>query len=216
MSVALAITGSDLCGDAAFSVALRVGDDVSVAGVPPGQRGDLATLCRDLCASGGVAPDSISKVIVDVGPGSYTGLRVAITFVRLLAEFSSIEVEGVCSLAVLARHAAGEADGSVRTLLDARRGRLHTALHLRADGRVREIEQPRAAAVEDVLASIRDDELVVAPQALAARLEGQHGVACSVATGWTASALLADGLPRFRAEAAALEPRYLMASYAES
>ena len=216
MSATLAITGSDLCGDAAFSAALRVGGHLSVAGVPSGQRGDLATLCRDLCASRCVAPDSISKVIVDVGPGSYTGLRVAITFVRLLAEFSSMEVEGVCSLAVLARHAAGEADGSVRTLLDARRGRLHTALHLQANGRVSEIEQPRAAAVEDVLACIREDEVVVAPQALASRLEEHHGVACSVVTGWTASALLAGGLPRFRAEAAALEPRYLMASYAES
>ena len=216
MSVTLAITGSDLCGDAAFSAALCADGELSVAAVPSGQRGDLATLCRDLCASRDVDPSGIDKVIVDVGPGSYTGLRVAVTFVRLLGQFSSLKVEGVCSLAVLARHVLGNAEGSVRTLLDARRGRLHTALHRHEGGCVREIEKPRAVAVEDVLAGIRGDHVVAAPPALAAQLQSQYGVSCSIATGWTAAALLVEGLPRFSADATALEPRYLMASYAES
>ena len=51
--------------------------------------------------------------------------------------------------------------------------------------------------------------------AFAAQLREQHGFACIGAEGVFATALLCDGLPRFVAEAEDLEPRYLMASYAE-
>jgi len=215
VSPTLAITGSNLCGDAPFSAALQLDGDTSVANVPAGVRGDLAQLCKDLCASRGVEPASLRRVVIDVGPGSYTGLRVAVTFVRLLQQFGELEVEGVCSLAVLARHAAGEQPGRVRTVLDARRGRLHTAVHEFVDGATVEREAANASPVDEVLQRIDPSERLVAPAAFAAQLQEQHGLSCVAAQGLFAPALLASGLPRFVAAAADLEPRYLMASYAE-
>ncbi|MEC7724217.1 MAG: hypothetical protein VYD05_01805, partial [Planctomycetota bacterium] len=106
MTATLALTGSNLCGDAAFSAAVLSEGEVTVSSVPAGERGDLASLCRDLCASRDLRPEQLSRIVLDVGPGSYTGLRVAVTFVRLLQQYSSLEVEGVCSLALLARRAA--------------------------------------------------------------------------------------------------------------
>ena len=215
MSATLAVSGSNLCGDAPFSVALCVGGEVLVSSVPAGARGDLAVLCRDVCASRSVSPAELDRVVVDLGPGSYTGLRVAVTFVRLLAQFSSLKVEGVCSLAALSRHAAVGDGVRSRPLLDARRGRWHTALHEHVGEVTRELEPARAAAASDVLARVAPDEVLVAPVGLAAQLEADHGLRCTAATGWSAAALLADGLPRFEAELHELEPRYLMASYAE-
>ena len=216
MSPTLALTGSNLCGDAAFSAALAVDGDVAVRSVPRGERGDLVKLCHELCEARAVAPTELRRLVVDVGPGSYTGLRVAVTFVRVLQQFAGVEVEGVCSLAVLARHAAPVADAPVRTLLDARRGRLHTAVHAHIDGQTCEREAPRAAPVEEVLGALGAREVVVAPATLAARLREERGIECVAASGLTAAGLLTDGLPRFAADAASLEPRYLMASYAES
>ncbi len=215
MSATLAITGSNLCGDAAFSAALEAGGETTVSSVPAGERGDLARLCQELCAARGVAPASLARLVVDVGPGSYTGLRVAVTFVRLLQAFGPVEVEGVCSLAALARHAAADRAAVVRTLLDARRGRLHTAVHAVSQTSTVEREAANAAAVQEVLDRCGAEELLVAPAAFAAKLREQQGLTCVAATGFTAAALLAPGLPRFAAAAKDLEPRYLMASYAE-
>lgn len=215
MSPTLALTGSDLCGDAAFSVALSVDGDVVTRSVPPGERGDLAVLCREVCAERAVAPAALARVVVDVGPGSYTGLRVAVTFVRMLQRFSGVDVRGVCSLAALARWTAASARAPVRTLLDARRGRLHTALHQHAGGVTRELEASRAVPAEDVLGALDRGDVLVAPRGLAERLREERGLELTAASGWTAAALLADGLPSFEASAADLEPRYLMASYAE-
>lgn len=215
MSPTLAISGSNLCGDAPFSVALQHDGETSVANVPACERGDLALLCKQLCAARGVAPGRLGRVVVDVGPGSYTGLRVAVTFVRLLQQFGDLEVEGVCSLAVLAQHAAAGHVGRVRTVLDARRARLHTAVHELAAGSVVEREAANAAPVEEVLQRVQADELLVAPARFAAQLHEERGLNAVAASGLFAPALLADGLPRFAAAAADLEPRYLMASYAE-
>ena len=123
MTPTLAVTGSNLCNDAPFSVALELDGAVTSAAVPAGERGDLARLCDELCRARGLQPAQLRRVVLDVGPGSYTGLRVAVTFVRLLQQFGDIQVEGVCSLAALARLAVQGDAGRVRTVLDARRGR---------------------------------------------------------------------------------------------
>ncbi|MCK5944753.1 MAG: tRNA (adenosine(37)-N6)-threonylcarbamoyltransferase complex dimerization subunit type 1 TsaB [Planctomycetes bacterium] len=218
MTATLAISGSNLCGEAPFSAALRLDAGTFVANVPAGERGDLTQLCKDLCDANGVAPDGLRRLVVDVGPGSYTGLRVAVTFARFLQQFGALEVEAVDSLAVLAQHAMAGRDGRVRSLLDARRGRLHTAVHELRGGVVVEVEAPNAAAVDEVLARVDGDDFVVAPAAFARELGGSLDGRCREligASGLSAAALLADGLPRFAAASADLEPRYLMASYAE-
>ena len=214
MTPTLAVTGSNLCSDAPFSVALELDGAVTSAAVPAGERGDLARLCDELCRARGLQPAQLRRVVLDVGPGSYTGLRVAVTFVRLLQQFGDVQVEGVCSLAALARLAVQGDAGRVRTVLDARRGRLHTAVHELGAGRVVEREAARAAPVDEVLAAIAPGDAPVAPAAFAEEL-GRRGLECVAARGWTAANLLRDGLPRFAAAPADLEPRYLMASYAE-
>ena len=68
--------------------------------------------------------------------------------------------------------------------------------------------------MDEVLAAIAPGDVLVAPAAFAEEL-GRRGLPCVAASGWTAANLLRDGLPRFSAAPADLEPRYLMASYAE-
>ena len=80
---------------------------------------------------------------------------------------------------------------------------------------MREREAANAAAVDEVLSRCDDAELLVAPTAFARTLREQRGLECVAAGGMDASALLAQGLPRFAASVTDLEPRYLMASYAE-
>lgn len=213
----LAVTGSNLVGGVPFAAALQLGLDVHERRSPAGARGDLARLCAELCTAHGLEPAAVGRIVVDVGPGSYTGLRVALTFVRFLQAFAGVEVFAVDSLAVLAMVGRRERGAArLRPLLDARRGRVHTAGYLLADGELREIEAPAALPAAVALARVAADELIVAPAALLAGLGDAVPVARAVAAPEvTAADLLLPGLPRFVAGPADLEPRYLMASYAE-
>lgn len=220
MSTRLAVSGSNLTGDVPFSAALSTAAGTFVMRSPAGERGDLTRLCQSLCEQQGLAPDQIEELIVDVGPGSYTGLRVAVTFVRFLQAFGSIPVQAVESLALLAHYACGQdADGvRVRPLLDARRGRYHTACFECRAGKLVEVSAASATDTDQVLASLEPGDRVVMPAAFAEQLGEQlreRDVQVVVARDLGADAMFAPGLPLFSVKAEDLEPRYLMATYAE-
>ena len=60
----LAISGSNLTGEHAFTCCLRTGDGLRTACPEPGQRGDLARLALDLLSSAGVAPADLDELFL--------------------------------------------------------------------------------------------------------------------------------------------------------
>lgn len=216
---ALALSGSNVTGDIAYSCALAADGVVFAAAATEG-RGELASLVARLCADAGVVPAAIGELRVDVGPGSYTGLRVAVTFVRFLQRFGGVPVLAVDSLALLAGRAAATAAGPlpVLALLDARRQRVHTQRFVVAPGRVEALGPPAAVKVEQAVAGLADGDVVVIPATLPPALASPlraAGAVLRAETRVTAAELFAPGLPFLPAAAADLEPRYLMGSYAE-
>lgn len=216
---ALALCGSNLGGDLPFSCALRLPDGLHVARSPAGARGDLAALADELCRAHGVGPSDLRELRLDLGPGSYTGLRVAVTFARFLQRFGGIPVLACDSLLLVAA-AAPPVPGAVRLrpLLDARRDRFHcSAVRIGPAGLDHEVP-PAAVPLAHVLDSLQPGDLVVTTAALAARLGDAvqaAGAAVAVFGPIDASALFAAVLPLQACESAGLEPRYLMGSYAE-
>ncbi|MBM3962009.1 MAG: tRNA (adenosine(37)-N6)-threonylcarbamoyltransferase complex dimerization subunit type 1 TsaB [Planctomycetes bacterium] len=216
----LALTGSNLTGDAPYSVALAVADRVHALASPAGGRGDLAGLVSAACAAAGLAAADVRRVRVDVGPGSYTGLRVALTFVRCLQRFGGVAVEAVDSLALLAARAAAPAAAPrrVHAVLDARRERVHAQAFEVGPASVRALAPAAAVSVAVAAAAVGAGDLVVVPAALPAALRAafaDRSAEVRDVAGLVASELLAPGLPFAPAGFADLEPRYLMGSYAE-
>lgn len=222
MTIRLAVSGSNLSGDVPFSAALAGERGVFARSSPVGERGDLASLCRSLCAEAGVTAADVEEVLVDVGPGSYTGLRVAVTFVRFLQAFAGVSVRAVDSLAWLCHSACrGEHSGVVRGLLDARRGRFCTAAYDCGGegGRLVVRQASVALPVDDALASVTAGEIVALSAALAERIGDDlqaRGAELRVVRRLVARSLFEPGIPWIAACTDDLEPRYLMASYAES
>lgn len=215
---ALALSGSNVTGDVAYSCALAAHGSVFATATTDG-RGDLAALVARLCSDAGVAPAAIGELRVDVGPGSYTGLRVAATFVRFLQRFGGLPVLAVDSLALLAaRVPAAAGPLPVLALLDARRQRVHTQRFVVAPGRIEPTGPPAAVPLEQAVAGLAAGCVVAAPAtlppALAAPLRAA-GAVLRAEIRVTAAELFAPGLPLLPASAADLEPRYLMGSYAE-
>ena len=227
----LAICGSNLGGDVPFSVAVRTADGRTFAQrTPPGGRVELPVLVAAACAEAGLRPADLRAVRLDLGPGSYTGLRVVVTFVRFLQHFGGVAVQALDSLALLAARARPSSSSSsaaaaaaapvrVRPLLDARRERFHTALYeVPAQGALALLEEPAALPWNDVLARVAPGDVVVLPASLLAQRGselGARGAVLQAANEVLASELFAAGLPFAAATTADLEPRYLMASYAD-
>ncbi len=125
------VLGIDTATDVRVGVAR---DGVVVAtGVVADRRAhaeQLLPLVRRVLAEAGAAPADLTGIIVGVGPGPFTGLRVGVAAAITLAEVLGVDVRGVCSLDVVALEWAGRPDapaGGFAVVADARRKEVYWA-----------------------------------------------------------------------------------------
>jgi len=123
------------------ALAIVDGDDVlaeaSLARIPGGGRRVLEA-AHDLFAQAAVAPADIDDIVVGVGPGGFTGIRIGIATALGLGQALGIPVQGASTLEALALGIAGEearsgAQGEpllVAPVIDARRGQVFAAAYL--------------------------------------------------------------------------------------
>lgn len=125
----------------------------------------LLPIIEQALQASAVTADKIGGIAVGIGPGSYTGTRIAVTAAKTLAWAWNVPVTGVSSLHALAwggYHTAsvqredaeqagqesasgtGESDWII-PLIDARRGQVYTAL-FSADG----VKPPRRLAADAI------------------------------------------------------------------
>lgn len=95
----------------------------------------LAPLLSTMITEAGVAITAVTRIVVGVGPGPYTGLRVGIATARILGSVLGVDVRGVCGLDVLAAQwqRADRPDGDFVIATDARRREVYWARY-DADG----------------------------------------------------------------------------------
>jgi len=111
---------------AASSVAILDGDLVRAARSEPMTRGHqerIAVRAHEVAAEAGVKFADLTRIAVTVGPGSFTGLRVGLSFAKGLATALSIPCVGVNTLEALA--ASANATGLVAGVLDAKMGQVY-------------------------------------------------------------------------------------------
>lgn len=217
---ALALSGSNVTGTAAFSCALWWQDRPWLELPSAGERGDLAVLCQRLCARAGVRPDMLRELRLDLGPGSYVGLRVAVTFARFLQRFVGVPLGTTDSLMAMVAAAAATGRTAQRwvPVLDARRERLHAAVFTVDDRQVRTQKPPAAAPLADLAALLAPGDVVLAAADLHGLLQPSvtaKGGRLEVPAPVDAATLFLPGLPFAAANEDDLEPLYLMGSYAE-
>ena len=108
----------------------------------------LTPLIRRVCADAGVAPTELTDVVVGLGPGPYTGLRVGIVTARVLAEIAGARLHGICSLDVIAAQFATKVpSGEFVVATDARRKEVYWARYA-GDGT--RLEGPAVNAADEV------------------------------------------------------------------
>jgi tRNA threonylcarbamoyladenosine biosynthesis protein TsaB len=168
----------------------------------PGAGRRVLEAAHGLLTAVGARPADIDEIVVGVGPGGFTGLRIGLATALGLGQALAIPVIGASSLEALALGLAVHApEGAlVAPVLDARRRELLAALYRAADGGLEEIVAP----------------LAVAPAAFARRLAeagepvwvGGDGVAAGgEALRASPVRLVPEGAPAHRVSAAALVHR---------
>lgn len=68
----------------------------------------LPQLAQDCFDEIGIKPNEIEKIIVTIGPGSFSGVRIGLAFAKGLAMAINCPIIGISSLEVLAAQAASE------------------------------------------------------------------------------------------------------------
>lgn len=96
---------------------------------PQAHAEELAPAVADLLARAARTPEQITHVVVGIGPGPFTGLRVGVVTAATFAHAIGARVGGVCSLDAIAHQVwlAGLADNRLLVAADARRKEVYWA-----------------------------------------------------------------------------------------
>lgn len=106
----------------------------------------------------------VTGVVVARGPGSFTGVRVALSVAKGIAAARGIPLWGVSSLDITAA-GAGAVSSPVRALVEAGRGRWATALYHEGGC----VEAARLMTLDQLSESVRQPTLVIGELSAAAR-----------------------------------------------
>lgn len=126
---------------------------------------DVAPAIQALLDASGAHAADLTAVVVDIGPGSFTGVRIGVATAKSLAFAVGAPVVPVPSLAVLA-HANPTPDAAL-ALRDAGRGTWYYAVYGVAEEGRRPLELPPGRGDADTVRAAADDLLVIGEDAAA-------------------------------------------------
>lgn len=127
----LLIESSDLSAH----VSVCTGSSLTTTELPEGMThgAQLVPAIRAALAEAGLAPGQLDGIGIDIGPGSYTGLRVGVSAAKTLAHFAEVPLVGLSSLGLLVQNLEPTEGASASPLVVARMKSVYAA-HFKAEG----------------------------------------------------------------------------------
>ncbi len=109
----------------------------------------LAPMTEQLCRNAGISFDELDAVAVNVGPGSFTGVRIGVAAAKGLAFPRKLPCVAVSTLESMAYNLLGS-DCLVCAVMDARCSQVYNALFRVTGDRVERLCEDRALALTDL------------------------------------------------------------------
>jgi tRNA threonylcarbamoyladenosine biosynthesis protein TsaB len=182
---------------------------------------ELPAAVDEALNSAGVRLSDLSAIAVAIGPGSFTGLRVGLSYAKGIAAARRISLVGVSSLDAMAL-CAGSAlpeEASICPIIDARRGEVYAGLYRFVAGALEKTSGDLVVSLAPFVAGLADEVVFVgysvAQQACSlAKANGRRAVVSETAVlglrGGFVAAIGAAKVARHESDAiATLEPLYL-------
>jgi tRNA threonylcarbamoyl adenosine modification protein YeaZ len=141
-----------------FSAALLDGDEATEAGSdrPDALEAGLGRIAAVLAAQGLTLAD-LDRLAVGVGPGSFTGVRIAVSYAKALAMARRLPLVGISSYDILTPE---DAPATALTVVPGRPGVI--SARLRGPGGAVAASGPIAAVLDELLGGGHHDPLAVA------------------------------------------------------
>lgn len=121
---------------------------------------ELAPAIQELMRRSGVTPAELEAIVVALGPGSFTGLRIGLAVAKGMALALHIPVIGIPSLDALVA-AQPVSDLPMAAVLQAGRGRLAAVWYANMMGQWLAQGEPRVTTAAELSASIHKPTLVI-------------------------------------------------------
>ncbi len=119
----------------------------------------VLSMIDDMLKQSGISMDSIEKLAIANGPGSFTGLRIGAAVVKGLSWAKNIPCVGVSTLYAMA-HNALAIDGIVCAVMDARAGQVYNALFKIENGKITRLCEDRAIAIDELQEEIKNEQKI--------------------------------------------------------
>jgi len=105
----------------------------------------------------GMKPEELDKIAVAKGPGSYTGVRIALSSAKSMAWALNIPVVGVSSLEVLA-YQGRFFNGYICPFFDARRGLIYSGVYQWIQNELVSVYEEKNVLMEDLLIKLKGED----------------------------------------------------------
>jgi len=147
------------------SVAVARDGRVLAEAFEAGERGTNAFgMIEKVLAAAGTGRAEIECLAVGLGPGSYTGIRVALSIGQGWQLATGVKLLGIGSVECLAAQAQAEKiSGRVNVVIDAQRGEFYLAVYYVSAGGWKELEPLKIVAAAEVAS--RAGEILIGPEA---------------------------------------------------
>ena len=119
----------------------------------------------DLLDSSGLRPADLAAIAVGIGPGSFTGLRIGLSYAKGLAFAGGSAVIGVSSLDAIALAAleslSGRTKGAVCVTIDARKGEVYAALYEIGSDALEKVMWDTVVPLKSLVVHLNHDTIMV-------------------------------------------------------
>lgn len=109
----------------------------------------LMPLIKDLLEKSNLSLKYINLLVSDIGPGSFTGIRIGVATCKAFSDSINIPCVGISSLEVLAYNSKN--DGIICSTIDCKNDNCYFALYELVDENYTVLEEPCAKTVTEVL-----------------------------------------------------------------
>ena len=97
----------------------------------------------------------IGLIAAGLGPGSFTGLRIAVATVKALAASNPVKIKGVSTMDAIAEN-SGSGNTLVAPFLDAHKGKVYSAVYKREEGGLKRITEYLLVTAGELLSSLEE------------------------------------------------------------
>ena len=120
---------------------------------------NLMPMINEIFKRTNLSLSDINLIVCDIGPGSFTGIRIGIATIKAFSDSLSIPCVGISSLEGLAYNI--KTDGYICSIVDRKHNNCYFALYELNNGICKQIIEPQSASIEDTLLKLNNYNLPI-------------------------------------------------------